>query len=315
MKLSVVTTLYKSEQYIEQFYARTVAAIQKITTEYEIIFVNDCSPDQSLDRVIALSAQDPHVVVVDLARNFGHHKAMMTGLDIADGDLIFLIDSDLDESPELLIEFNEVLHRENCDVVYGYQNNRTRGLLDKWAGELYYAIVNWLSAIKIPRNLITGRLMTRRYVRSLLRHREREIFLAGLWSATGYKQIGVPVTKSNASPSSYTWLGRLSLTLTSMISFSSRPLVFAAGIGGMISFISMLFIIYLIFRRLTENMEAGWASVIASIWFMGGLTIFFIGLVGLYVSKIFVEVKDRPYTIIRDIYQSGGPTRMEGDLR
>jgi putative glycosyltransferase len=315
MKLSVVATLYNSAPWLEDFHARVRAAISPLTEDFEIVLVNDGSPDDSLRLAIDLSRRDPRVLVVDLSRNFGHHKAIMTGLEMARGELIFLIDSDLEEPPESFADFHAAMQAHRCDVVYGFQDRRNRGLLDRISGAIYYRTVNAVSAVKIPRNLVTARLMTRRFVASLLRHREREIFISGLWAATGYEQVGIPIAKSSGAISSYTFWHRLSIAWMSMISFSDRPLVFAAFAGASISCISFLVIIYLVIRRLFQHLAAGWASVVASIWFLGGLTIFLVGLVGLYVSKIFIEVKQRPYTIVRDIYRGGEPVDLEGSAR
>src|SRR5690242_13778535 len=125
MKLSIVATLYKSEQYIDEFCKRASNVAEQLAgTDYEIILVNDGSPDDSLIKAIQLTEQNPHIMVVDLSRNFGHHKAMMTGLAHATGNNIFLIDSDLEEEPEWLISFAKQMHDSQCDVVYGVQKRR-----------------------------------------------------------------------------------------------------------------------------------------------------------------------------------------------
>lgn len=305
MKLSVVATLYKSEPYVDQFYRRACAAAENISEDFELVLVNDGSPDGSLDKAIALSQSDARVVVVDLSRNFGHHKAMMTGLEIANGDLVFLIDADLEEPVEILADFYVTLSSKKCDVVYGYQQSRRRGLFDRLAGDAFYRFFNIFSDIKIPPNVITARLMTRRYVRNLLRHRERVIFIDGLWAATGYEQIGLPVEKNYKGSTSYTAWKRVSLALVSITSFSDRPLLVVVAMGGLISALSFFVCVYLLYEWFTRRLLSGWPSLIASIWFLGGLTIFCVGLIGLYISKIFLEVKHRPYTIIRDIYRVG----------
>ncbi len=191
MKLSIVTTLYKSAEFIDAFYKRAIAAAAIVDTNFEIIMVNDGSPDESLALAVALQEGDPRVVVVDLSRNFGHHRAMMTGLSFARGELVFLIDSDLDEDPELLAEFLKVLRHEDCDVVYGIQEYRRGNLSEVITGSLFYWLITRLGGISIPKNTMTARLMTRRYVRNLLLHREREVVIAGLWVATGFKQIPI----------------------------------------------------------------------------------------------------------------------------
>src|SRR5262245_57553682 len=174
MKLSIVTTLYNSSPTVEAFYRHAVAAAEGLTEDFEIVMVDDGSPDNSLEIACALADKDSRVRVVELARNFGHHKALMTGLDHARGELCFLIDSDLEEDPAILREFFDKLQCGDVDVVYGYQNARKRGLLDRATGDIAYWLLNSLFSHPIPRNHITVRLMKRAYVDSLLLHREQQ---------------------------------------------------------------------------------------------------------------------------------------------
>jgi putative glycosyltransferase len=196
MKLSIVATLYQSAPYINEFCARaSAAAKQAVDEEFEIVMVNDGSPDNSLDLAIKLTEQDSHVVVVDLSRNFGHHKAMMTGLAHAKGELVFLIDSDLEEEPEWLLSFDEQMKREDCDVVYGVQENRKGNWFERWTGQWFYRFFKALTGLALPENVVTTRLMTRRYVDALLCHQEREVFMAGLWHITGFEQRAQVIKK------------------------------------------------------------------------------------------------------------------------
>ena len=196
MLISIVTTLYHSAPYLQEFYERSRRAAEKITTDYEILLVNDGSPDNSLERALTIQKQDSRVVVIDLSRNFGHHRAMMTGLSYARGEYIFLLDGDLEEEPEWLLTFYEALRRDSLDVVYGVQERRKGDLFEQWSGALFYKLFNVFSNTPIPANSVIARLMTRRYVRQLLQHREREVFIPGLWQVTGYRQRPWPVTKT-----------------------------------------------------------------------------------------------------------------------
>ena len=177
MKLSIVTTLYRSVPTIHEFYRRVMAAAAQITDDVELVMVNDASPDDSFDLAFALQRDDPRVVVVDLARNFGHHKAMMTGLAHATGDLVFLVDSDLEEEPELLGQFNQRMAKGDCDVVFGVQEARRGGLFERATGAIFFSLVDVLSDHSIPRNTVVARLMTKDYVRALVRHRDREFLV------------------------------------------------------------------------------------------------------------------------------------------
>ena len=189
MKLSIVATLYQSAPYISEFYQRASAAAQQLVGEdYEIVLVNDGSPDNSLDLAVQFTETDSHVVVVDLSRNFGHHKAMMTGLTTARGQRVFLIDSDLEEEPEWLLSFTRQMDVEASDVVYGIQSNRKGGFFEQITGRLFYRSFRLLTGIAQQNNIVTARLMSRRYVDALLLHKEREVNIGGLWIVTGFKQ-------------------------------------------------------------------------------------------------------------------------------
>ena len=306
MKLSIVATLYQSASYVKEFYARASNTARLLVgDEFEIILVNDGSPDGSLDLAIKLTEQDSHVVVVDLSRNFGHHKAMMTGLAHTKGELVFLVDSDLEEEPEWLLGFNEQMVRERCDVVYGVQERRKGGVIEQVSGAAFYKLFRKLTGINQPDNIVTARLMTKRYVRALLSHRERELNIGSLWIITGFNQAAHLVRKHSTSPTTYTFSKKLGHLVNSVTSFSSVPLLYIFYSGLFISISALIFISYLFLRYFfISSLPTGYTSLIASIWFFSGLIIFFLGVQGIYLSKIFSEVKQRPYTVIRDIHRN-----------
>jgi putative glycosyltransferase len=304
MRLSIVTTLYRSAPYVEEFHRRASAVAQQVAgDDYEIVMVNDGSPDDSVAIAVRLTQTDPHLVVVDLSRNFGHHKAIMTGLAHTMGDAVFLIDSDLEEAPEFLADFDTQLREDDCDVVYGVQETRKGGWFERWSGEWFYRSFKMLTGVPLPRNVLTARLMTRRYVAALLLHQEREIFIAGLWYITGFDQRPRVVRKLYTSETTYTLRRKMSILVNSVTSFSNAPLIGIFYFGAGISLVALLYIIYLLIQRsLLSHPISGWTSVMASIWLLGGMIISFIGVVGIYLSKIFSETKHRPYTIVKRVY-------------
>lgn len=304
MRLSIVATLYQSAPYIAQFHARTSAAAQAMVGDgYEIVLVNDGSPDDSLSLARQLTEQDPHVVLVDLSRNFGHHKAMMTGLAHAHGEFVFLLDSDLEEEPEWLQRFAQQMQETDCDVVYGVQETRKGNWFERWSGRWFYRSFKAITGMALPENVVTARLMRRSYVDALLRHQEREVFMAGLWHITGFDQRPHLVHKHSASETTYTLRRKMSLLVNSVTSFSNAPLVSIFYIGVSISLFAIVYIAYLAVHWLfLATPLSGWTSVMASIWLLGGMVISFIGVVGIYLSKIFSETKQRPYTIVRQVY-------------
>jgi putative glycosyltransferase len=304
MKLSIVATLYQSAPYIVEFCRRASAsANQLVGEEYEIVLVNDGSPDNSLDLAIQLTENDVHVKVVDLSRNFGHHKAMMTGLAHSQGDRIFLIDIDLEEEPEWLLTFAKQMDSEVTDVVYGVQGKRSGRWFKRISGNIFWRIINLLSGLSLPANVVTARLMSRRYVEALLLHKEREVFLAGLLYITGYEQSPLIIKKHAASKTTYTLSRKIDLLVNSITSFSNLPLIWIFYIGLTIVFVSSIYSIVLVFNSIFLSKPlAGYTSLMVSIWLIGGLIILFLGVIGIYLSKVYSEVKRRPYTQVRKIY-------------
>lgn len=314
MDLSIVTTLYQSSPYIEEFYQRASAAARRITPDYELIFVDDGSPDNSLGVALSLHRRDPHVRVIELSRNFGHHRAIMTGLEHTRGEIVFLLDSDLEEAPELLQQFFDEMQVTGADVVYGVQRNRRGGWFERITGKLFYRIFNVLSSYPIPANPITARLMKQPYVRALVQHKDREICLVGLWAITGFRQVARPVDKGHKGTTSYGLLSRGTTLVNAITAFSNRPLVIIFYIGSTVVAVSAILGLALILRVLFIGPYlAGWASLMVSLWFVGGLVIFSVGIVGMYLSRVYTETKDRPYTIIRQLHQSENePPKIEG---
>jgi len=311
MKISVVATLYQSAAFIGEFLDRTRAAVEKLTSDYEIILVDDGSPDDSLRTALAQLPRHPRVKVIELSRNFGHHKAMMTGLAHARGEYVFLIDTDLEEDPEWLPGFVEQMALEKCDVVFGVQARRKGGRFERWSGRWFYRIFRLLTGMELPENMVTARLMTRRYVDALLRHEERELDIGGLWYITGFEQRPQTVRKRSSSATTYTIRRRLALFVNSITSFSNAPLVYIFYTGLVISLLAGCYALFAVIQWLSlAEPVSGWTSVIVSIWLLGGWIILFIGIIGIYLSKVFLEVKRRPYTIVRQVYGQGKSERQ-----
>ena len=305
MKLSVVATLYQSELYIAEFYQRSSTVAKQIAGEdYELILVNDGSPDNSLAHATKLVETDNHVVVIDLSRNFGHHKAIMAGLSYAAGDLVFLIDSNLEEEPEWAITFHKQMQTENCDLIFGVQKKRKGNFFEQISGAIFYKIFRFVSGIQQPNHITTARLMSKRYTQALLQYQERELNFGGISIITGFKQGQQTIKKHASSPTTYSFSKKLSHFVNAITSFSILPLVTIFYSGIIISITALIYIARILIKYLfNPSPVSGYTSLIASIWLLSGLIIFFIGLQGIYIAKIFSEVKQRPNTIIRDIYR------------
>lgn len=303
VRLSIVSSLYRSAPYLEEFYTRCAAAARQLTPDFEILLVNDGSPDDSLGMALDLRRRDPRVRIIDLSRNFGHHKALMTGLARADGELVFLLDSDLEEDPEWLLDFHAALAASTADVVYGVQEERKGNWFERVSGRVFFDVFNRMLVHPIPANIVTARLMTRRYVRALVSHRDRELCLAGLWVLTGFDQQPLTIRKRSRQQSTYTIRRKISVFVNAVTSFSNRPLIYIFQIGIAVILLSIAAGLLLFYHSLTGRVGVpGWASIMVSIWFLGGVTIFCVGVIGVYLAKVFTETKDRPYTVIRAEY-------------
>jgi putative glycosyltransferase len=305
VKLSVVTTLFHSERHVDEFHARTVVAMSKITDDFEIIYVNDGSPDGALQRVLKLQAQDRRVVAIDLSRNFGHHRALMTGLQHARGDHVFMIDSDLEEAPELLNDYWVTCSNEvDLDVVYGIQEQRKGGWFERLSGRLWYRMFALLSNIDYPADGVTARLMSRRYVDAVISYPETQLELWGIFVLAGFEQRAIRVAKRSKGSSTYSFGRKLRMMIDSITSFSSIPLVASFVLGLAMTAVSFGFIIWLLVQRFVyDEIIEGWTSTLISIWFIGGLILFSLGIIGIYLAKMFLEIKNRPLTVVRKIHR------------
>jgi putative glycosyltransferase len=308
MKLSVVTTLYRSKPFLEDFLREMVDAIKKTGIDnFEIIFVNDGSPDNSVSYLLERKQEIPQIKIIDLSRNFGHHYAMQAGLTYAKGEYVFLIDNDLETPPNVLIEYyNEMLNDNTLDVVYGYQGDRKGNAVEKKTGSFFWVMINKLSDTKIPHNIVTERLMTRQYVKELLRLQDANLFIGGMMYWVGFNQKGVPVKKGQRSePSTYSFKKRAQLMLQAITSFSGKPLEWLFYFGITISFLSFLFLLYIAAEKIVhwDEVQLGWTSIVAINLLILGIISTFLGIIGIYIYKIFRQVQGRPNAIIKKIHE------------
>lgn len=307
--LSIVTTLYRSEPFVLEFHRRISAAAEKIGGTFEIVFVDDGSPDGSAAMVRRIVQEDPRVVLVELSRNFGHHQAAVAGLRHARGRRIFIIDVDLEEKPEWLPEFARDLETTGADVVYGQSRVRKGTLGRRLFGGVFWKLFNALSETHVPENPCTVRLMSRRYVDALLTLPDRNLFLAGSYAWLGYRQVPRPVEKGLRRGASTYTAGRLiALFIEAVTSFTSYPLrlIFLSGVW--VAALALLAGVGLFTWKILDPgaISLGWASIMVSVWFLGGVMIAFIGVIGIYLSKIFNEAKGRPLFVVRDVHRHAG---------
>jgi putative glycosyltransferase len=304
MKLSVVTTMYYSRDYLHEFYFKTVSAIRELDLSYEIIFVDDGSPDDSLQVALELQKSDANIKVIELSRNFGHHRAIMTGLQQSKGEFVFLIDCDLEEDPVLLKLFWGTLQQENVlDVVYGKQVRRKGGWFERNSGRFFYKLLSYLSSVKYPADTLTSRLMSRRYIEAVKKFSEKELDLWGVFVMAGFNQRSVTVSKGSKGTSVYSFSKKVRMAVEIITTLSHRPLYITFFLGIISFVVAMVNISVIVYKKVFLDLEVeGWASILASVWLIGGMILLMLGIFGIYLAKMFLEIKNRPLTIIKDVH-------------
>ena len=301
--LSIVTASYNSAQYIKDFCQKTEIQILSITDNYEIIIVDDGSKDDCVEKIKEEILRNQNIKLIKLSRNFGQHKALIAGLKYSKGNYAFILDIDLEEPIDMLPYFYNKIIKNNVDVVYGVQEKRKGKYLEKILGYIFYKLFNLMCGIKIPPNLVTMRIMSRRYVNSLMEFKERNLFLAGIFELNGFASSPVSINKISKGYSSYNFTKKLRMCLIAITSFSSKPLEYISILGFLITFISIIFGIVVFYRKITGySVEIGWTSLVISIFFMGGIIVFLLGIISIYLARIHDEVKNRPNAIIENIY-------------
>jgi len=309
VKLSVVTMVYNSRRFLPAFLEQVAAAASRLAgNDYELIAVVDGSPDDSIDYLSDAQATYPQLAIVDLSRNFGHHEAAWCGLHVARGELVFIIDCDLESPPSVLDAFAERMRETNADVVYGYQEERVGGFARQYTGHLFWRIFNRLSHTSVPHNICTERLMTRRYVDALLTMGDRNLFMAAMYSWIGFEQVGIPVQRTpREGRPSYSMLRRFKLMVRAISAFSSVPLQASFWVGLIIALGSVLYGAFILVRKILypDSILSGFTTLSLITSLSAGMIMMSLGIIGLYISRIYNQTQNRPVYVIRSIYRSG----------
>jgi len=298
---SVVIPVYNEDEVLPRLYERLAAVMEQLEEPYEIIFVNDGSQDRSYEIMREISRKDNRVKIIDLSRNFGHQIAITAGLDYAAGDAVMLMDADLQDPPEVLPGFVEKW-REGFDIVYAIRKKRKENILKRLCYKLFYRILRTISDVDIPLDSGDFALLSKQAVSAIRSARESNRFVRGIRSWVGFRQVGIEYERVEryAGEVKYTLPRLMKLAIDGMVSFSSVPLRFIAYLGFTISFLSFVYIIYLIFLKLfTDVSPQGWTSVMVSIFFVGGIQLTVLGIIGAYIGRIYDEVKCRPLYLIK----------------
>jgi dolichol-phosphate mannosyltransferase len=297
--LSVVAPVYNEEALIDEFYARTCAALDGV--EFELVLVDDGSADGTTAKLERLADNDPRVRVVFLSRNFGHQTALTAGLDHACGDAVVMLDADLQDPPELIGSMLE-RWRAGCDVVYAVREQRSGESRFKLStAKWFYQLFDKLAQVNLQHNSGDFRLLDRQALNALLSMRERNRFLRGMTVWVGYTQAAVPYKRDAryAGETKYTLAKMIRFSLDAIASFSDRPLQLATLFGFAISTLAFVAIPVVILLRILGSYLPGFSSITIVILLLGGIELIAIGIIGEYVGRIYDEVKGRPLYLVR----------------
>lgn len=301
-KLSVVSPVYHGENMLEELVARISKAVAPLTSDYEIILVNDCSPDASWEEIKALCARDAKVKGINLAHNFGQPYAITAGLSYAQGDYIAVIDCDLQNKPEdLPALFLKAM--EGYDIVSARRVHRDDTFLKRMSSAVFHRVYDFLSGFSTDKAVAEFGVYSKRIVKVYCSIPEYSRSFVELIHTLGFRKTGIDVMHDHRleGKSSYNLSRLLRLSFNAIISNSNRPLQLAVTLGFIMSLFSFLMAVYNIFAKFAGwNEVAGYTTTVFSIWFVGGLLLFMMGILGLYIGKIFDQVKGRPVFIVQD---------------
>lgn len=301
--ISIILPIYNEEQGLVKFTQNLRGAIQDIPHDFEIIFVNDGSKDNSLLVILELCSKNPTYKYINLSRNFGHQIAVTAGIEHAKGDYIILMDSDGQDPPEVIHRLIEKAE-EGYDVAYAQRIKRkNESWLKKVTASVFYKLLNKITSVDIPVDTGDFRILNRKVADALIRMPEKQRYLRGQIAWLGYKQVSVSYEREGryAGETGYTYKKMVSLALDAITSFSNFPLRLATISGFVCAFIGLLLIIYTLYAKfILKIYEPGWPSLMITIVFLGGIQLLGIGMIGEYISRINDNVKNRPLYLISD---------------
>ena len=304
--VSVVCPVYNEEQIIDEFYRRTTSAMKSISpaVDYHILFVNDGSTDASADMLNKLASEDPHVKVLHFSRNFGHQLAITAGIDHAPGDAVVIIDTDLQDPPEVIAGMVEKW-REGWDVVYGQRTVRAgESAFKLWTARMFYRLINRISDVALPVDTGDFRLIDRQVVEVLREIREDNRYMRGLVAWVGFKQCAFQYEREvrHAGSTKYPLRKMLRLAVDGISGFSEKPLKLAIQLGSVVTLLSFVTGLTIVVGKITnpEGQFPGYASIMTVLLFVGGVQLLTIGILGQYVGRTYRETKRRPLYIVAE---------------
>lgn len=298
--LSVVIPVYKAEGCLHELYRRLRASLETITADFEIVLVEDCGGDRSWPIIRELASADPRVKGLQFSRNFGQHYGITAGLDHCDGDYVVVMDCDLQDRPEEIPRLYAKA-REGYEVVLARRGKRRHTLLKRLSSRIFYSLLNYLADMRYDPEVGNFRIVSRKVVDSFRSFRENLRFFGGLIDWMGFPTADIDVEHAErfAGETSYNFFKLWKLAVETIIAYSDKPLRLAIRFGFIMSFCALLYAVKIVYEALQGSYTVlGWSSLMASIYFLGGIVISLLGMIGLYLGKTFDETKRRPLYIV-----------------
>lgn len=303
MSISFVLPVYNEADCLQDFHDELTSWLDRHPRDvYELIYVDDGSSDASPQLLADLAAKDSRVRVLEFARNFGHQAAISAGLDHAQGDAVIIMDTDLQDPPEVAFELIEKW-REGWDVVYAQRRVRDEGFFKRASASLFYRLLSRIAEVDIPRNVGDFRLADRKVVHEIRRFTEHDRFVRGMFSYVGFRQTGVEFDRPAraAGETGYPLVRMMKLAADGVFGFSTAPLRFVRMVGFLIAALAFLGAAWVLGGKLfqPESVVPGWTFMVISVLFVGGVQIIMLGVVGAYVGRTYAESKNRPLYVVR----------------
>ena len=299
--ISIVVPVYKAENCLDELYRRLVLALETITPDFEIVLVEDCGGDRSWEIIERLSRRDARVRGIQFSRNFGQHYGITAGLDCCRGDWVVVMDCDLQDRPEEIPRLYAKA-QEGYDIVMARRGKRQDPLLKRLTSRLFYKLFSYLIDMEYDEQVGNFRIMSRKVVESFRRMREQLRFFAALVQWVGFPSASIDVEHAERleGNSSYTLSKLWKLGADTIIAYSDKPLRLSIRFGFTMAFLAFCYGVYVVVRAMLHDVPImGWSSMIVSLYFIGGIIIATLGIIGIYLGKAFDESKKRPLYIVR----------------
>ena len=311
-KISVISPVYKAEGCVGELYRRIVEAVKSIggDIDYEIIFVEDCGQDGSWEKIRELAERDERLKAAQLSRNFGQHPAITAGMSLASGDWVVVMDCDLQDPPEDIPRlFSKAL--EGYDIVCAKRGKRKDSLWKRASSRVFSKTLGWLSGMRFDSEVANFRIVSRVVADAYNNMRERTTAFGGHLQWMGFKvgYIDIKHQERFVGKSSYSLRKLFALAAGIIVAYSNKPLHISISVGFFMSCVSILYALYLVLRKAAVGVSVdGWTSMMVSIWFLGGMIICNLGIIGLYLGRVYDETKRRPVFVIAKSVNCGGDT-------